>query len=88
MPLSRSPIIIIPKKLFNDEDFNYNSYPSILCINGQDPGKVVKWMRPHEMVAEPELYVDGTSRRDVIQGILGIMLMSSFRANYSLLQKS
>ena len=31
----------------------------------------IQWLRPHELVSKPELYVDGTSRRDVIQGILG-----------------
>ena len=31
------------------------------------------WKRPYELSpdGEPQLYVDGTSRRDVIQGILG-----------------
>ena len=31
----------------------------------------IEWKPPCEMVSEPRLYVDGTSRRDVIQGILG-----------------
>ena len=31
----------------------------------------IYWLRPHELVNRPELYVDGTSRRDVMQGILG-----------------
>ncbi len=25
------------------------------------------WKRPHELVDEPSIYVDGTSRKDVIQ---------------------
>ena len=29
------------------------------------------WKRPFELSSKPSLYVDGTSRRDVIQGILG-----------------
>ena len=29
------------------------------------------WKRPFELSSNPSLYVDGTSRRDVIQGILG-----------------
>ena len=29
------------------------------------------WKRPFELSSSPSLYVDGTSRRDVIQGILG-----------------
>lgn len=31
----------------------------------------VAWMRPHQLVEEPSLYVGGTSRRDVLQGVLG-----------------
>ena len=29
------------------------------------------WKRPFELSSNPSLYVDGTSRKDVIQGILG-----------------
>ena len=29
------------------------------------------WARPHQLVTAPRLFVDGTSRRDVIQGVLG-----------------
>ena len=38
-----------------------------------NPSKIVRlqWLRPHQLVSDPALYVDGTSRRDVIQGILG-----------------
>ena len=28
----------------------------------------ITWLRPHQIVSTPQLYVDGTSRRDVIQG--------------------
>ncbi len=31
----------------------------------------LEWKRPHQIVEAPRLYVDGTSRRDVIQGVLG-----------------
>ena len=29
------------------------------------------WRRPHELASDPSIYVDGTSRKDVVQGILG-----------------
>ena len=29
------------------------------------------WKRPYELASNPSIYVDGTSRKDVIQGILG-----------------
>ena len=41
-------------------------------ISGPNETEIeIQWLRPHELVSKPELYVDGTSRRDVIQGILG-----------------
>ena len=41
-------------------------------ISGPNETEIeIQWLRPHELVTKPELYVDGTSRRDVIQGILG-----------------
>ena len=73
----RSPIIILPPPitpdcpvidLFEDKDF--------ICQNsviyGPNGSQIeIQWLRPHELVSKPALYVDGTSRRDVIQGILG-----------------
>lgn len=62
----KKPIIILPPpKLYEDDAFQYKNW---LNENSQ-----IVWKRPHEMVEKPELYVDGTSRRDVIQGILGKM---------------
>ena len=62
---TQSPIIIIPKP--------ENETQAFFVDNEFEPAKdtQIKWMRPHQMVSEPALYVDGTSRRDVIQGILG-----------------
>ncbi|XP_037268431.1 calpain clp-1-like [Rhipicephalus microplus] len=34
------------------------------------PGRVT-WLRPHEMVSEPQLLVNGVSRNDIVQGALG-----------------
>lgn len=48
----------------------------LICIFSERPQHEkdqYSWKRPFELspTATPELYVDGTSRRDVIQGILG-----------------
>nr|XP_054930370.1 calpain-A-like [Dermacentor andersoni] len=34
------------------------------------PGRIT-WLRPHEMVSEPQLLVNGVSRNDIVQGALG-----------------
>lgn len=64
---TQSPIIIIPKSESESETQDF------FVDNEFEPAQntQIKWMRPHQMVSEPALYVDGTSRRDVIQGILG-----------------
>ena len=69
--LKSAPIIIIPQEesgLFEDPEFQYLQEHA-----DNDPSKntPLQWLRPHQMVTNPALYVDGTSRRDVIQGILG-----------------
>ena len=69
--LKSAPIIIIPQEesgLFEDPEFQYLQEHA-----DNDPSKntPLQWLRPHQMVPNPALYVDGTSRRDVIQGILG-----------------
>ena len=56
------------KDLFEDNDF----FCQNSVVSGPNGTKIeIEWLRPHELVSKPELYVDGTSRRDVIQGILG-----------------
>lgn len=70
----RKPIIVLPPELFEDQNFPYNKACSAFLQSGQHHNcycNQIRWIRPHEMVAKPELYVDGTSRRDVIQGVLG-----------------
>ena len=73
---ARTPIILLPPvtpdcplvDLFEDNEFICQNS----VISGPNDSEIeVKWLRPHELVSKPELYVDGTSRRDVIQGILG-----------------
>ena len=40
-------------------------------IRSDEELALFSWKRPFELSSKPSLYVDGTSRRDVIQGILG-----------------
>ena len=59
-------------RLFEDDEFPADS--SSVCFYNlpqelSDGG--VKWLRPHEITKTPFLFVDGTNRRDVKQGILG-----------------
>ncbi|KAK6625532.1 hypothetical protein RUM43_005831 [Polyplax serrata] len=58
-------------ELFEDEEFPADS--TSLCFS-QPPAKFyddVVWLRPFQISNSPYLFVDGTSRRDVKQGILG-----------------
>lgn len=58
-------------ELFEDEEFPADetsicfSNPSELEVEG------IVWKRPHEISEAPYLFVDGTSRSDVKQGVLG-----------------
>jgi len=57
--------------LFEDPDFPADSSALFYSERGEDDLAHYSWIRPHQLVAEPKLFVDGTSRRDVIQGVLG-----------------
>ncbi len=84
----RSPIIILPPpltppggdKLFEDNDFTY--VESVPVAPDSANCMPVQWLRPHQIVDKPELYVDGTSRRDVIQGILGTIYFHLLHYRY------
>ena len=54
-------LLISKKKIFLH-------YLSINFSQNNNTNIHITWLRPHEIVDKPELYVDGTSRRDVIQG--------------------
>ena len=72
-----SSIIILPSEnplessLFKDAEFVYENNLKVQNNNDAENNMVIEWIRPHQLVSRPQLYVDGTSRRDVIQGILG-----------------
>ena len=53
--------------LFEDPDFPTDSSALFYSDRGDDELKQYTWLRPHELVDQPRLFVDGTSRRDVIQ---------------------
>jgi len=56
---------------FNDPDFPADNKALFFSERSPEEISQYSWKRPHELVAEPEIFVDGTSRRDVLQGILG-----------------
>ncbi|XP_071489485.1 calpain-A-like [Diadema antillarum] len=56
-------------QLFEDPDFRAEA--DSIYAEGSGDASGVRWMRPHELCAEPGLIVDGISRRDVVQGVLG-----------------
>lgn len=55
-------------ELFEDPEFPVGQ--SALYYS-KTTDEIFEWKRPFELSPNPALYVDGTSRRDVIQGILG-----------------
>nr|XP_015914890.1 calpain-A [Parasteatoda tepidariorum] len=54
--------------LFVDNDFPPSA--TTLYHSQKSKDKNVIWLRPHELVAKPELLVNGVSRHDIVQGIL------------------
>ncbi|XP_064097877.1 calpain-A-like isoform X1 [Macrobrachium nipponense] len=56
------------EELFCDEDFPADN-SSIFFSEREETG--IEWKRPSEIISEPKLFVDGASRRDVVQGKLG-----------------
>ncbi|XP_063848064.1 calpain-9-like isoform X2 [Scylla paramamosain] len=59
---------LAPGELFTDDSFPAD--PSSLFLSEREEPDVV-WRRPHELVDSPYMFVDGASRRDVVQGALG-----------------
>ncbi|XP_050697521.1 calpain-A-like isoform X2 [Eriocheir sinensis] len=57
-----------PDELFTDEAFPADD--TSLFYSEREETEV-EWKRPHELVELPEVFVDGASRRDVVQGALG-----------------
>ena len=54
--------------LFEDRDFPAD--PSSLFFSKRPKEEVAQytWRRPYQLAENPAIYVDGTSRKDVIQG--------------------
>ena len=60
-----------PDSLFTDPDFPADHSALFYSRRPESELSQFSWARPHQLVATPRLFVDGTSRRDVIQGVLG-----------------
>ncbi|XP_067008745.2 calpain-12 [Anabrus simplex] len=62
---------LLGDELFVDEDFPAND--DSLFKNGERPGysPITGWKRPWEIVQNPQMFVQGASRADVLQGGLG-----------------
>ncbi|KAK6189908.1 hypothetical protein SNE40_001878 [Patella caerulea] len=59
-------------KLYCDPHFPAND--RVLFFNGYHNDRVIKWIRPQDLVldgTEPEMMIDGVTRDDIQQGILG-----------------
>ena len=57
--------------LFIDPDFPADNSAIFYSSRSEAELAQYSWVRPHQLVDAPRLFVDGTSRRDVIQGVLG-----------------
>ncbi|XP_067008228.2 calpain-A [Anabrus simplex] len=58
-------------QLFEDPDFPADT-TSLSYTNPDDEElESIVWLRPHELSEDPQMFVDGISRSDVKQGILG-----------------
>ena len=60
-----------PDSLFCDPDFPAEDSALFYSSRSEAEVSQFSWARPHQLVTAPRLFVDGTSRRDVIQGVLG-----------------
>jgi len=61
------------KEYFIDDEFHLNDHGQFHRDHENDhPLEYVEeWLRPFELVEDPKIFSDGSSRRDVIQGKLG-----------------
>jgi hypothetical protein len=58
-------------RLFEDVDFPADATSLFFSSRPSAETSSFSWRRPSELCAEPMVFVDGTSRRDVLQGTLG-----------------
>jgi calpain len=60
---------LVKGKLFEDPQF-----PAVresIFFSGGGPKQKIEWKRPHEICKDPQIFVEGASRFDVSQGMLG-----------------
>ena len=57
------------KQLFEDPDFPASSSSLFYSKRPEGELKQFTWKRPFQLAKNPSIYVDGTSRKDVIQGL-------------------
>ncbi|XP_067007656.2 calpain-B [Anabrus simplex] len=67
--------------LFEDRNFVADSSS---IYYSKTPDRPLKWRRPHEIVDDPLLFVDGPSRFDIMQGELGNCWLLAAMANLTL----
>ncbi|XP_068250069.1 calpain clp-1-like isoform X2 [Palaemon carinicauda] len=67
--------------LFEDPDFP--AQDSSIFFS-RSPPKPFEWKRPHEIIGDPQLFIDGASRFDVKQGELGDCWLLAAVANLTL----
>lgn len=51
------------------ELFIDNNFPTYKALGYEDES--IRWLRPHQIVENPKLFVDGGSQFDVVQGEIG-----------------
>nr|CAD2204512.1 unnamed protein product [Meloidogyne enterolobii] len=69
------------KRLYEDPDFTANTQSLFFS---RPPTERVQWLRPGEIVKDPQLICEGHSRFDVIQGKLGDCWLMAAAANLTL----
>ena len=57
--------------LFEDVDFPATASSLFYSRRSDQELSQFTWKRPYELAERPSIYVDGTSRKDVVQGVLG-----------------
>jgi hypothetical protein len=67
-------------RLFEDDSFP--AEPSSLFFSKRSKEELAQytWKRPFQLADKPSIYVDGTSRKDVIQGEKMITFCTSLRS--------
>ena len=55
-------------ELFEDDSFPADASSLFFSRRSKEELAQYTWRRPHQLAERPDIYVDGTSRKDVIQG--------------------